>query len=147
MRQKRLRTTVLVILLWIVWACDCYFFADFLMVRVLLIKNYQIKLLKKVWYILVVLRSLLHRFHFPFNLRHTTTIENISTWKWTEIGTGSGAGAIKKDNAGAGATVMKTNSSGAGAGATFMNRRVLEPELCHFYDGSQPCSYQIIFLK
>ena len=29
---------------------------------------------------------------------------------------------------------MKTKSSGAGA--TFMNRRALEPELCHFYDGS-----------
>jgi len=29
---------------------------------------------------------------------------------------------------------MKTNSSGAGA--TFMDRRAPEPELCHFYDGS-----------
>jgi len=31
------------------------FFADFLMIRALLVKRYQIKLLKKVWYILLVL--------------------------------------------------------------------------------------------
>jgi len=37
----------------IVWTCDCYIFADFLMV--LLVKKHQIKLLNKVWYILLVL--------------------------------------------------------------------------------------------
>jgi len=47
------------------------------MVRALLVKNYKIKLLKNVWYILLVLCSLLHIFLFPFNLRHTKTIENI----------------------------------------------------------------------
>jgi len=49
---------------------------------------------------------------------------------------GAGTGAMKEESSGAGTTVMKTNSSGAGAGATFMNRRAPEPELCHFYDGS-----------
>jgi len=41
--------------LWIVRTCDCSFFADFLMVWALLVKYYQIKLLKKVLYILLVL--------------------------------------------------------------------------------------------
>ena len=33
--------------LWIVWICDCCFFSDFLMVRVLLVKNYQINIPSK----------------------------------------------------------------------------------------------------
>ena len=48
-----LSTFLLVTVLWIVWTCDCCFFADFLMVKALLVKNYQIKLLKEVWNILV----------------------------------------------------------------------------------------------
>jgi len=64
------------------------------MVRALLVKKYRIRLLTNVWYILLVLCSLLHLFHFPFNLRLTKTIENIYVWKQTE--TGSGAGAMKK---------------------------------------------------
>jgi len=48
-------TFLLVTVLWIVWTCDGCFFADFFMVRALLVKNYQIKLLKMLWYILLVL--------------------------------------------------------------------------------------------
>jgi len=47
------------------------------MVRALLAKSYQTKLLKKVWYILLVL-CILDIIYFPFNLRHTKTIENIN---------------------------------------------------------------------
>jgi len=39
-------TFPLVTVLWIVWTCDCCFYADFLMVRAMLAKKYQIKLLK-----------------------------------------------------------------------------------------------------
>ena len=73
-------TFLLATALWIAKTCDCCFFADFLMVRALLVKKYHIKLLKNVWYILLVLCSLLHIFHFPFNLRHTKTIANINLW-------------------------------------------------------------------
>ena len=49
--------------------------------KALLVKNYQIKLLKNVWYILFVLCSLLLILHFPFNLRRTKTIENVNVSK------------------------------------------------------------------
>jgi len=58
-------------------------------------KNYHITLLKNVCYILLVLCSLLHIFHFSFNLRHTKTIEINNVWKRTIAG--SGAGAMKKE--------------------------------------------------
>ena len=64
---------LLATVLWIAKTCDCCFFADFLMVRALLVKKYHIKLLKNVWCFLLFLCSLLHTFHFPFNLRHTKT--------------------------------------------------------------------------
>jgi len=63
------------------------------------------------------------------DLRHTKTIENINVWKWTE------ARAMKNESSRA--AVVKTNSSGARA--VLMNRRALEPELCHFY-GSSVCN-------
>ena len=92
-------TFLLATALWIAKTCDCCFFADFLMVRALLVKKYHIKLLKNVWYILLVLCSLLHIFHFPFNLRHTKTIANINLWKRKEVGAASGAGVgvMKKE--------------------------------------------------
>jgi len=40
----------------------------------------------------------------------------------------------EKESSGAGAALVKNKSSGAGA--MFMKRRVPEPELCHFLDGS-----------
>jgi len=43
------------------------------MVTVLLVKDYQIKLLKKVWYIFLL--CVLDLIHFPFKLRHTKTIK------------------------------------------------------------------------
>ena len=49
------------------------------------------KLIKNVWYILLALCSLLRIFPFPFNFRHTKTIEHINVWKRTEAGAGSGA--------------------------------------------------------
>jgi len=43
---------------------------------------------------------------------------------------------MKKESSGVGATIMQTHNSGARAGATFINRRAQEPDLCHFYDSS-----------
>jgi len=43
------------------------------MVAVLLVKDYQIKLLKNAWYILLVLCTSL--IHFPFNVRDNKTIK------------------------------------------------------------------------
>jgi len=54
---------------------------------------------------------------------------------------------MKKESSRVVATVMKTHNSGARAGATFSNRRAPEPELCHFYNSSAPCSCQSIFSK
>jgi len=42
---------------------------------------------------------------------------------------------MKKETFAAGATQMKTKRNSI-AGDMFMKRRALEPELCHFYDGS-----------
>ena len=116
------------------------------MARALLVKNYQIKSLKKlVWFfsfvyflynnVMIIITFLFRHLviiHFPFNLRRTKTVENITVWKRTEAG--AGAGAIKKESFGPGATLMKTKSSGAGAWDIFMKRTA--PELCHFCDGS-----------
>jgi len=53
----------------------CRFFAAFLIVTALLVKNYQIKLLKIFgifsWFCVGVLDFI----NFPFNLRHTKTIK------------------------------------------------------------------------
>jgi len=51
---------------------------------------------------------------------------------------------MKKESSGAGVSLMKSNSSGAGAGATFMNRRAPEPELCHFYQGASALSQNTV---
>jgi len=45
------------------------------MVTVLLVKNYQIKLLKMFGIFPRFCVSLLHFVNFPFNLRHTNTIK------------------------------------------------------------------------
>jgi len=103
------------------------------MVRALLVKRHNIKLLKNIWYILLVLCSLLHIFHFTFNLMHTKTIENNNVWKRIEAG--SGAGTMKKSVPEPELQSWKL-SSRARAGATFMNRGAPEAELCHFYDSS-----------
>jgi len=53
----------------------CRFFADFFMVTALLVKNYQIKLLRMFgifsWFCVLAL------INFPFNLRHTKTIKTL----------------------------------------------------------------------
>jgi len=41
----------------------------------LLLKNYPIKLLKKIWRMFLVMCRLFDLIHFPFNLRHTKTIK------------------------------------------------------------------------
>jgi len=43
-------------------SCDCCFFADFLMVRALLVKNYQIKVHNKVWYLFLALCTCFNSF-------------------------------------------------------------------------------------
>jgi len=45
---------------------------------------------------------------------------------------------MKNESSGAGAVLMKNKSSGAGAGAMFMKKKApeLEPDECHFCDGS-----------
>jgi len=94
------------------------FFTDFLMVTALLVKNNQIKKLKKVRYILLILCA----WFTSFSIRHEAhqDNQNINVWSRTEARAGSGA--------------MKKESSGAGA--MFMKRRAAELELWHFYDGS-----------
>ena len=64
----------LVTFIWIVWTCDC-FLVDFLMIRALLVKNYQIKLLKKVWYIPLVLCTC----YKSFSIQHGAHQDN---WKY-----------------------------------------------------------------
>jgi len=74
-------------------------------------KNYQIKLLQRVWHIFLVLCT----FHWTWGTPRRIKIllcENEQkpephSWK----------------------------SKSSGAGAMFMKRRAREPELCHFYDG------------
>jgi len=53
--------------------CLCHFFADFLMVTTLLVKNYQLKLLKMFG--IFCCFCVLDFINFPFNLRHTKTIK------------------------------------------------------------------------
>jgi len=72
--------------LWIVWTCDCYFFADFLMAAVLLVKNYHINLLKKVWYILLVLCTSFNSFSIQLETHQDNW--NINVRKRTEAGAG-----------------------------------------------------------
>ena len=90
------------------------------MARALLVKNYQIKLLKKVCYILLVLCTWFDSFSNQLEAHQDSY--NINVWKRTETEVGAGA--------------VKNESSGAGAGAMFMKRRAPEPELRHFYNGS-----------
>jgi len=137
-------TFLLATVLWIVKTCDCCFFADFFSVKALLVKKYHIKLLKNVWYILFVLCSLLLILHFPFNLIHTKTFENINVWKKTKPEVDP---EPWKKSSGAGATAMKAHSSGARAGGTFMDRGAPEPSCVIFTTAPQPCSCQSIFLK
>jgi len=62
-----------VTVLWIVWICD-YFFADFLMVAALLVKICQMKLLKKVWCILLVLCTLFNSFSIQLEAHQVNKI-------------------------------------------------------------------------
>jgi len=78
------------------------------MVAALLAKNYQIKLLKKVWYILMVLCTWFNSFSIQREAHEDNW--NINVWKRTEAG--AGVWAMKKESSGAGATLMKTKSSG-----------------------------------
>ena len=76
---------LLATILWIVLACDCCFFAWFPHGKSAAFKkSCQIKLLIKVWYILLALCTWYN--HFPFNLRNTKTTENMNVWKQTEAG-------------------------------------------------------------
>ena len=67
-------TFLLVTVLWIVWICDCCFLADFLMRRALLVKNYQIKLLNKVWRILLVLCTWFNSFSIQLGAHQVNKI-------------------------------------------------------------------------
>jgi len=83
-------TFLLVTVLWIVWTFYCCFFADFLMVRALLVKIYQIQLLKEVWYVLIVLCTWFNSFSIQLETHHGNW--NVNVWKRTE----GEAGAVGK---------------------------------------------------
>jgi len=99
-------------------------------------KLYQIKLFKKVCYILLF--YVLDLSHFPFNLGRTKTIENINVWKRTETGSRSHekgelrnrSHADENQEVRSRSQVYEKKSSGA---VSFLFYDVF---LCHFYDGS-----------
>jgi len=96
-----------VTVLWIIWTCDCCFFHWFPRGKSAACKKYQIKLLKKVWCILLVLRTWFNSFAIQFEAHQDNL--NINVWKRTE------AGAMKMESSGTGATLKKTKSSRVGA--------------------------------
>jgi len=62
------------------------------MVPSLLVKNYPIRLLNKVWYILLVLCTWFSSFSIQLEAHQDNW--NINVWKWTEAG--AGVWAMKK---------------------------------------------------
>jgi len=104
------------------------------MVPALLVKNYLIRLLKKVWHILLVLCT--WYISCSIQLEAHEDNWNINEWKRTEAT--AGVWAKKKESSGAGTTLMKTKSSRAGA--VFMKRRAPGRSCDIFTTAPQPCN-------
>ena len=106
-----------VTVLWIVWICD-YFFADFLMVTALLVKNYQIKLLKKVWCILLVLCTWFNSFSIQLEAHQANKILMCENEQKPELEPESWKKRAPEPDPHSWKSIAP------------------EAKLCHFYDGS-----------
>ena len=105
-----------------------FFFVDFLMVRALLVKNYQINLLKKVYGIFSQF-CVLDLIHVPFKLRHVC--ENGTYVKTNRSRSWSRSHEKKRTP-----ELHSWKIVAPELEPCLWNEELRIPELCHFYDGS-----------